>query len=59
MEKITIRIKKGQQTVETEGFVGTSCKAATEELERRAGVVLKDDFKPEYYDVEVQSLNQS
>lgn len=54
MKKIIIQIGIDSTVkVETEGYVGSSCKEATKKIEEGLGVVQSDDLKPEYYDNEV------
>lgn len=40
--EIRVTFKRGAVTVETNGFGGESCRAATDGLERRLGKVTKD-----------------
>lgn len=47
-------ISKGQRriTMEASGYVGTSCKTATEAFERALGTVVESTAKPELYETE-------
>lgn len=43
---------KKQPKLETFGFVGESCKTATEAYEKALGAVMNEDIKPEMYETE-------
>ncbi len=50
MKTIEVTVSpKGEVTVETKGFAGRSCKAASEALEKALGVVKSDKPTPEMY----------
>jgi len=50
MAKIVINVSPfGKLNVEASGFTGTSCKAATDYLQK-LGVVTETEYKPEYYE---------
>ena len=47
MKSISIIVDKvGQVAIQTQGFVGQSCKDATKAIEQRLGIVISD--KPTY-----------
>lgn len=59
-KKITATItKKGEVTLQTEGYEGNSCKEATAALERELGEVEKDTNTPEMYKTQEQTISQS
>ena len=50
MKTITIEcLPDGGVKIETTGFVGTSCEAATKEIEKALGLVKTKTKKPAYY----------
>lgn len=48
-QTITVTIKNGKATVETQGFVGETCKDATRDLERAMGMTTADVPTPEMH----------
>lgn len=63
--KVTIPLKgisKGERkpTFETDGFVGESCRSATEAFERAMGATTEEEVKAEMYETEQrhEHLNQ-
>jgi hypothetical protein len=61
MQEVEIRIsKKGQVKIETRGFVGTACKAATASLESAlGGEVTEDTPTPEMNQVESTTIKSN
>lgn len=60
MEQVIVRFSKGKATIETTGFVGTSCQDVTADLERRLGH--KTDDQPTdalYKSVEIDQQQSS
>lgn len=50
MKKITVTItKKGESTITAEGFVGESCRGATEPYRKALGDQTQEMLTPEYY----------
>ena len=49
MKKIIVKIHKGKTTVQAEGFVGASCKDATNAFEMALGQVTEDEVTDEMY----------
>ena len=50
MKRIRVTVKGGKYQVETTGYSGTTCQDATERLEKRLGVTLKDEPTAEMYE---------
>jgi hypothetical protein len=50
---------KGGISLETRGFAGTTCREATQELERALGVVTKDQPTAEMFLIQQQRQQQS
>lgn len=54
METVTITIDAdGNPTIETKGFTGSACKAATKDLEKALGQVESETLTDEHYKREV------
>lgn len=50
MKQIIVDIdKKGNVKIETEGYIGSSCKSATEFLEKALGTKTKETLKSEFF----------
>jgi hypothetical protein len=57
MERHTITIgKDGAPTIEVEGVKGSSCKAATEQIERLLGNTVSDTETSEFFEVEANEI---
>jgi len=53
----TVRVtidRKGNATIETDGFSGTACKRVTKNLEDALGGAKSEEFKREYYEPDVE-----
>lgn len=56
MKKITIQIdKNGNSEIYTSGFEGSSCKDATEGLEKKLGRKTSDLNTPEFYTQDIRT----
>lgn len=42
-------IKGGKVTIETSGFGGESCKAATDAIEKKLGKTISDEYTDDYH----------
>ena len=52
MSQITVRISRtGQVTIDVLNAHGMQCSTLTKVLEQALGETVKDDFKPEYFEV--------
>ena len=59
MKRIEIIISpKGQSRIETYGYVGSACRAATRWLERALGIQQTESCKPEFYQQQVNEAKQ-
>jgi hypothetical protein len=55
-KKIEITVSpEGATTIKTSGFVGSSCRDATRDLERALGVSGRESLQPEYFQQQVSS----
>lgn len=50
MESIRVTIKKGTVKIETSGFAGPACKAATDGLAKKLGKTVSDEPTAEMFD---------
>lgn len=59
MKRIEITISpKGETRIETYGFEGGACRAATSQLERALGVKQNEALKPEFYANQTNNIQQ-
>ena len=58
MKKIVVKIKKGNVTVQAEGYPGATCKDATALIEKALGQVTEDAPTEEMYQAMDEELTQ-
>jgi hypothetical protein len=59
MKRIEIIVsRKGQSRIETHGYVGSACRAATRWLEQALGIRQNETCKPEFYQQQVNEAKQ-
>ena len=59
MKRIEVIVSpKGESRIETHGFAGNSCRAASRHLERALGVQQTESLKPEFYDNQSTNVQQ-
>ncbi len=60
MKRIEVTVSpQGESRIESYGFEGQSCLAATRNLEKALGAKQADTFKPEFYSSETNNIHQS
>ncbi len=58
MRQVIARFAKGKTTIETSGYAGAECQAATADLERRLGKTINDRPTDEMYKAVVVEQGQ-
>ena len=59
MKRIEVLVSpKGESRIETHGYDGDSCRAATKSLERALGVLNTELLKPEFYENQQPNIQQ-
>ena len=59
MKRIEVIVSpKGETRIESYGFEGTACRAATSQLERALGVKQGESLKPEFYANQTNTIQQ-
>ena len=60
MKRIEVIISpKGESRIETHGFAGEACRAATKQLETALGAKQHETLKPEFYEQQSTNIQQS
>ena len=60
MKRIEVIVSpKGESRIETHGFTGESCRAATKQLEAALGAKQHETLKPEFHESQSTNIQQT